>query len=111
MRLKSIPWFVWVIPAVMLLIATARLPYGYYTFMRIVTCAAAVLIAVASWNERPAGQFWAVLFGGLAILFNPLIPIHLTRSAWFVLDIGAAAIFAAHFVIIRYIGRATEQNH
>ncbi len=38
MNMKSIPRTVWIIPAVLLVIAVWRLPYGYYTFVRIVVC-------------------------------------------------------------------------
>jgi hypothetical protein len=33
--IKSIPIWVWIVPSVALVVATARLPYGYYTFTRI----------------------------------------------------------------------------
>lgn len=33
MNTKSIPQWVWVVPAILLVIAVARLPYGYYTFI------------------------------------------------------------------------------
>jgi hypothetical protein len=29
---------------------------------------------------------WALLLGGIALLFNPVFPIHLDRSIWKVLD-------------------------
>ncbi len=37
----------------------------------------------------------------IAVLFNPFIPIHLNRVVWFYLDLGAAAAFLAHLVLVR----------
>src|SRR5947207_11031419 len=101
MQMKSIPNLVWLVPAIVLIIATARLPYGYYTFARIVTCGTAALIALAGFHERPAVQAWSVLLALIAVLFNPFVPIHLTRSIWFYLDSGTAALFIAHLIFVR----------
>lgn len=112
MSLKSVPWFVWLIPAVLLLIAIARLPYGYYTFLRVVVCAVALLIAYTGWESRTSAQVWAVLFVLIAILFNPIFPVHLNRAAWFYLDIAAAAFFGGHLVLVRLRERsAPTQQH
>jgi hypothetical protein len=79
-KMKSIPRIVWVVPALLLLIAVWRLPYGYYTFTRIVTCAVAVLIAVAGTQERPVVQTWSFFLLAVAVLFNPFVPIHFNRA-------------------------------
>ena len=100
MQFKSIPWWLWLIPVAVLLLATARMPYGYYTFTRIVVCGVATFIAVINW-QFDSLRLWSGLFGGLAILFNPIFPIYLNRGTWFYLDMGAALIFAAHLVLVR----------
>ena len=79
-RMKSIPLIVWVIPALLLLVAICRLPYGYYTLTRVVTCGVAVLIAVAGMQERAVVKIWSILLLAIAVLFNPFIPIHLKSS-------------------------------
>jgi hypothetical protein len=99
--MKSIPWWVWFIPIVVLMVATMRLPYGYYTFVRLVVCASAAFLAFTSWNERPVGQVFAIALALLAVLFNPLIPIYLKREVWFYLDWLAASVFALHLVVMR----------
>jgi hypothetical protein len=102
MKLKSIPVLVWIVPTILLVAAVARLPYGYYTFTRIVTCgAAALLLAAVGFRERPAVQAWSVVLALIAVLFNPFLPIHLNRGAWFYLDLGAAAVFVGHLVFVR----------
>lgn len=99
--MKKIPRLVWIVPAILLVIATARLPYGYYTFTRIVTCGIAALIAFVGFKERPLIQAWSVLLVLVAVLFNPLVPIHLSRAVWFYLDLSVAMIFIAHLFLVR----------
>jgi hypothetical protein len=102
MTMKSIPYAVWIIPAVLLVIAVSRLPYGYYTFLRIVTCGVAGFIAVVGFRERPAIQAWSVVLILIAVLFNPFVPIHLHRATWFYLDLCAAAVLLGHLVFVRH---------
>jgi hypothetical protein len=101
MQLKSIPWWLWLIPIALLLIATARLPYGYYTFTRVVVCGFGAFFAFAGWEGGSAARVWSVVLALLAVLFNPIFPIYLHRGTWFYLDIGAAAIFATHMLFVR----------
>jgi hypothetical protein len=81
-------------------VATARLPYGYYTFLRSVTCVAGILFAFAAWNGGAIGRALAVVTVLLAILFNPILPVHLTRAIWFYLNILGAVIFAVDAAFI-----------
>jgi hypothetical protein len=32
-----------------------------------------------------------------AVIFNPFIPLHLTRGAWSILNIAAGALFVGHY--------------
>ncbi len=102
MNIKSIPRLVWLVPVVLLVVANSHLPYGYYTFMRIVTCGIAAVIAVVGFRDRPVVQAWSVLLALVAVLFNPFIPVHLARQTWFYLDLGAAAVFVAHLIFVRW---------
>jgi hypothetical protein len=99
--MKSLSPAIWIIPAILLVIAVARLPYGYYTFTRIMTCGVAILIAIVGFNERPANQAWSVLLILMAVLFNPFVPIRLDRATWLYLDLGAATVFLAHLFFVR----------
>jgi hypothetical protein len=37
---KALPKVLWIVPAVILIVAVFPLPFGYYTFRRIITCLA-----------------------------------------------------------------------
>jgi hypothetical protein len=99
MQFKSIPWWVWVIPFTLLFFATDRIPYGY-TFTRIMVCGFSTYFAVIGWQRGPL-RIWSVLFGLLAILFNPILPIPFSDETGSYLDVGGAIIFAAHLVFVR----------
>ena len=84
-------------------ITAGELPYAYYILLRWVVCAASVITLGMAINEERTG--WKVVFGILALLFNPLIPIHLDREIWLPIDILAALIF---FISNFSIGRISK---
>jgi Family of unknown function (DUF6804) len=101
MDVKAIPWWIWLIPVALLLLATARMPYGYYTLLRIVVCLFAVCVAITEWDAGALGRGVSIAFGVVALLFNPLVPIFLKRATWHYIDIGIAVLIAAHLVFRR----------
>jgi hypothetical protein len=88
-----------IIAVVMLLLALAPWPYGYYQVLRFVVCGAAAYVAVTAYNWH---KIWAVwLFGFIAVLFNPLIPIHLSRELWQPIDVVSDFVFLAIMSILQ----------
>ena len=78
------------VSAVMLLLALAPLPYGYYILLRLVVCVAFAWTAF-DFSQEGRAPVAAVFVVG-ALLFNPIIPVHLNRELWAVLDVAAAAL-------------------
>lgn len=77
---------------VLLLLALANLPIGYYTLLRIVVTVTAIIILYKEFQN--GFNFWVISFGLIAILFNPLIPVYLnSKNAWLPIDLGTAIIF------------------
>jgi uncharacterized protein DUF6804 len=70
------------ITAALLIIATFDLPYGYYKFLRIVVCGFAVVAFFHTWEDDTPTRVWPLIFVGIGILFNPLVPAHLDRATW-----------------------------
>jgi hypothetical protein len=97
--LVSRPHFITsVIAAAMLMLAAGKWPYSYYQIIRWVVLAAAVF---AAYQGAATKRYWAVwLFASLAVLFNPIVPIHFRRETWRVLDISAAAAFLLGAVVL-----------
>lgn len=93
-----------VVSTVMLAFAAfGRWPYGFYTILRLVTCGTAIYLAWAS--KELNRKVWAWIMVAIALLFNPFIPIRLTRDVWMYLDMSAALVFGVSVFFIRQSGR------
>lgn len=84
------------VPTMMLLLALASWPYGYYTMLRLVVTACAVSLVVMDHQQGASRTHWTILLVGVALLFNPLIPVYLNREIWSVLDVLSSLIFGAY---------------
>lgn len=81
-----------IVCSVLLLAGIAHLPIGYYTFLRIAVTLCAIGIIVT--KTKGMHLFWQVLFGIIAIVFNPVIPVYLyQKSLWIPIDAATAAAF------------------
>lgn len=88
-----------VIAALMLFIAMAELPYGYYQILRFVICGISIYVAIEA-NERK-NPTWVWTMVVMAILFNPLIPIRFKKEDWQVVDCIAGFIYLATIPMLR----------
>ena len=94
------------VPAAMALLALLDMPYGYYQLLRLVVAAASVFIAVAAWQR---GAHVAVMaFGLLALIYNPIVPLHLKREIWEWANLGTAAIFLVALAVLELRGRRAK---
>ena len=98
-------WILWVGPIVMLVAALLPWPYGYYNFLRFCVCGAAAFLAYQQWTHNDAASKWFVVLAAIAVLYNPLVPIHLTRNIWSVLNVATAAAFIGHLRSLRVMLR------
>jgi hypothetical protein len=90
MKSRFIKYFV-ILSIFMLFGAIAEWPYGYYSLLRWITCITSILVAFQAFEKNID---WAkVVLIVIAILFNPLFPVHLSRSIWIPLDIITAIFF------------------
>ena len=81
------------IAALMLFGALGYWPYGYYQLLRFVVCGISAYTAFMAYEWQKQWVAW--LFGFIAVLFNPLIPIHLPREVWQMIDVTCAFLFVA----------------
>ena len=87
-----------VIVSIMLFLALAPFPYGYYQLLRFVVFGAALYVAFAAFNLQ---KIWAVwVFGFIAILFNPLIQVHLPREILQPIDVICAILFVIIAIVL-----------
>jgi hypothetical protein len=87
-----------VIAAMMSVIALGHRPYAYYTCLRWVVCLSSVWSAGRFYllsRRRPfpfvLANILAPSLAIVAVVFNPLAPLSLSRGAWQAIDAGAAA--------------------
>ena len=87
----------------MLFLATAELPYGYYQILRWVVCAVTAYIAYLAYSW---GRVWATwIFGFLDALFNPIIPVHLTKEIWQPIDFICAILTGFSTLLLKESGQ------
>ena len=81
------------IAVIMLLLAipSGLWPYSYYTILRWVITGIAIFIWSLISELKNQNWSWATI--GIAVLFNPIIPIHLDKSSWALIDFITAILF------------------
>ena len=93
------------IAVTMLFIGAAPLPYGYYMLLRLVATGVFAWAAFVSFERK--NQFLPWAFGLLALLFNPIVKIHLPKELWVFIDIGAGVFL---LLTKRYIQQAGNEH-
>jgi hypothetical protein len=73
-----------------------ELPYAYFQFMNWITTLAAMLWASAAFEKKLLAP--VLIFGLLAVVFNPLSPMYFSIFTWYVLD--AVAILAFMIALV-----------
>jgi energy-coupling factor transporter transmembrane protein EcfT len=79
-----------IVCAIMLFLAVLNFPIEYYTILRIVVFAGALLVVSNNLNVI----YWIVLFLLIALLFNPIFPVYLReKGIWIPIDIICGILF------------------
>lgn len=84
---------------VCIILGIALLPIsgGFYTLVRIIVTIGAVAATIQ--NSSYGINIWSIIYGGMAILFNPLVPVYLhDKGAWVMIDIIAIILFIIQIV-------------
>jgi hypothetical protein len=82
----------YIIVAALSLIALAPMPYGYYTLLKIAVAGCAAVTAYLKYQSSDRSLLlWTCVI--VAILFNPIIPIHLSKEIWMFFNVAAAGLF------------------
>jgi hypothetical protein len=74
--------------AALLAIAVLPLPYGYYQLLRLVATGVFAWAALVALQRGSTGYGFG--FAVLALLFNPVLPVYLSKAIWAPIDVGAA---------------------
>ena len=74
-------------------------PYGYYILLRIACCAVFAYLARKAFHLERQGWVW--ILGIMAVVYNPIIPVHLTREIWALVNVLTIGIAVASIFAIR----------
>lgn len=101
-RLKEKPSMksklLWIAPIAILVAAQLGWPYGFYIFLRIAVCAFAIILSWMEYSDRQEISSLSILLGLMAALYNPFLPIYLTREIWMPINILSIVILIWHYV-------------
>lgn len=70
-------------------------PYGFFTLLRLVVFGTSAYISWLAYKTEQ--QVWTWVFSFIALVFNPLIPLHLGRDLWMIIDL-LVAVFLIIFI-------------
>ena len=71
--------------AILLFLCLADMPYGYYQFVRFAGLVGFTILAYKAHEQ--GSQTEMIIYGGLALLFQPFFKIALGRQIWNIVDI------------------------
>jgi hypothetical protein len=84
-------WLCLVGGAFLLLAIPSGWPYSFYILLRWVIFFIALIVANETYKNNING--WALVFLGMAFLFNPILPVYLSKSSWVMIDFVGASLF------------------
>ena len=85
----------WIAPLVVMGIGLLPMPYGYYFLSRLVVFVCAIYFTMQLNSQKDTTLVW--VFGFFALLYNPIIPIHLgSKDLWVIVNLVTAGIFIAN---------------
>ena len=99
-RVKTETIYSGVCAAVLLIAAFAEWPYFMYVLLRVFICGSSAYIANRLYKENRVPLTW--LFGTIAVLFNPVLPVRMARLDWQAMNVIAAVIFLGFSVYLSW---------
>jgi hypothetical protein len=86
---------------VALLIAVfGDMPYDFFELLRVLVFVTSLIVMAALWNAKIVSG-WIWLTGSVAILYNPLMTIHLHRDTWVWINVATIIMFGALIMLVR----------
>ncbi len=89
--MRPLPPAIFIVPMVVLGIGLLPMTYGFYTLLRLVVFVCAGLISYRRYKEGQTN--WAAVFGLITLVYNPLIPVFLSRPIWLPIDLVVIWLF------------------
>ena len=81
----SLPATIKVVLAILLFLCLLDMPYGFYQFVRFVALIGFGILAYLANEQNQKAE--VIIYGGLALLFQPFFKIALGREIWNIVDV------------------------
>ena len=89
----------WVSIIALFLAVLWRSAADYRTILQFVVCAGATFVVLQA--ARSGKYFWAAAFSGIAALFNPIVPVELSRRMFLWLDFTCLAMYLVSLALLK----------
>src|SRR5262249_41716152 len=80
--------------------------YGYYILLRWVCCAGFAILAFQALSQKK--HAWVCVVAITAVVYNPIIRIHLARDTWSIVDATAIGIAVASIFVLNVKNRGEK---
>jgi outer membrane protein assembly factor BamB len=97
-----------VFAALMLFVGIGSWPYRYYTALRIAVSSVSIYAVFLAYYRQK--QLLLPPFIVIAVLFNPVFPISLSRVLWIVIDVICGVFFTFSMLLLRKPRQAESMN-
>ena len=85
--------------AILLFLCLLNMPYGFYQFVRFVALIGFGILAYKANEENKNTEM--IIYGGLALLFQPFFKIALGREIWNIVDVIVGIVLIASLFMNR----------
>lgn len=90
--------------AILFFVCLLDMPYGYYQFVRFLALVGFGILAYRAYENNSTIEM--VIYGALALLFQPLVKIALGRELWNIVDV----VVGIGLIISLFIKREKSQS-
>ena len=79
--------------AILLFLCLLKMPYGFYVLVRFIVSVLFVIFAYKAYKEHE--DIKMIIYGGLALLFQPFLKVALGREIWIIVDLIVGIVLIA----------------
>ena len=100
--MKNNDFLIKVVLTILLFLCLLDMPYGFYQFVRFMALIGFGILAYKANDQKRQTEM--VIYGGLAILFQPFLKIALGREIWNIIDVIVGIGLIGNLIISREKG-------
>lgn len=95
--------------AIALFVCLFDLPYGYYQFVRFISL---IVFGILSYEaSQKENKIEMIIYGGLALLFQPFLKISLGRELWNIIDLAVGVgLLISFYIDLKRSEKDTKQQ-